>query len=333
MATINVSIINRDDIDLNYDFDALTFNALTVHSLKSIVIIHLYNVYYCYLKAEDVVVIHHGSQLTDSNSLLSSLVDHEESSTSNITQQQLHLYVFLVDSTVASVFQTVNLSFDDLSISAAQQYLDQKNVKAVASDGKVITEEDLDAIQLRRFASAMCKTNNAHTVEELNQPAGQPAPQQLPAGNPPGAAGIVWFQWGLLLKLIVTCLLFTYNHRRPMDYYRQANIICVAFLCYLIQIGAIYYWFKMICDILLGHNWNIFAPGPQLDRRLDEHNPQQPIHDGAAAPPVACLWQQLVDITQSGFKVPTAPGIFFDLISFAMGIVCSIVPQWTHINL
>lgn len=74
MATINVSIINRDDIDLNYDFDALTFNALTVHSLKSIVIIHLYNVYYCYLKAEDVVVIHHGSQITDSNSLLSSLV-------------------------------------------------------------------------------------------------------------------------------------------------------------------------------------------------------------------------------------------------------------------
>jgi len=64
-----------------------------------------------------------------------------------------------VDSTVASVFQTVNLSFDDLSISAAQQYLDQKNVKAVASDGKVITEEDLDAIQLRRFASAMCKTS------------------------------------------------------------------------------------------------------------------------------------------------------------------------------
>jgi len=65
----------------------------------------------------------------------------------------------LVDSTVASVFQTVNLSFDDLSISAAQQYLDQKNVKAVASDGDVITEEDLDAIQLRRFASAMCKTS------------------------------------------------------------------------------------------------------------------------------------------------------------------------------
>jgi hypothetical protein len=64
-----------------------------------------------------------------------------------------------VDSTVASVFQTVNLSFDDLSISAAQQYLDQKNVKAVASDGEVITEEDLDAIQLRRFASAMCKTS------------------------------------------------------------------------------------------------------------------------------------------------------------------------------
>lgn len=93
--------------------------------------------------------------------------------------------------------------------------------------------------------------DNAHTVEELNQPAGQAVPQQLPAGNPPGAAGIVWFQWGLLLKLIVTCLLFTYNHRRPMDYYRQANIICVAFLCYLIQIGAIYYWFKMICDILL----------------------------------------------------------------------------------
>jgi len=64
-----------------------------------------------------------------------------------------------VDSTVASVFQTVNLSFDDLSISAAQQYLDQKNVKAMASDGEVITEEDLDAIQLRRFASAMCKTS------------------------------------------------------------------------------------------------------------------------------------------------------------------------------
>ena len=64
-----------------------------------------------------------------------------------------------MDSTVASVFQTVNLSFDDLSISAAQQYLDQKNVKAVASDGEVITEEDLDAIQLRRFASAMCKTS------------------------------------------------------------------------------------------------------------------------------------------------------------------------------
>jgi len=60
---------------------------------------------------------------------------------------------------VASVFQTVNLSFDDLSIIAAQQYLDQKNVKAVASDGEVITEEDLDAIQLRRFASAMCKTS------------------------------------------------------------------------------------------------------------------------------------------------------------------------------
>jgi len=75
MATINVSIINRDDdIDLNYDFDTLTFNALTVHSLKSIVIIHLYNVYYCYLKPEDVVVIHQGSQITDSNSLLSSLV-------------------------------------------------------------------------------------------------------------------------------------------------------------------------------------------------------------------------------------------------------------------
>lgn len=74
MATINVSIINSDDIDLNYDFDVLTFNALTVHSLKSIVIIHLYNVYYCYLKAEDVVVIHQGSQITDSNSLLSSLV-------------------------------------------------------------------------------------------------------------------------------------------------------------------------------------------------------------------------------------------------------------------
>jgi hypothetical protein len=85
--------------------------------------------------------------------------------------------------------------------------------------------------------------------------------------------------------------------------------------------------------LIKGHNWNIFAAGPQLDRRLDEHNPQQPIHDGAAAPPVACLWQQLVDITQSGFKVPTAPGIFFDLISFAMGIVCSIIPQWTHINL
>jgi len=64
-----------------------------------------------------------------------------------------------VDSTVASVFQKVNLSFDDLSIIAAQQYLDQKNVKAVASDGEVITEEDLDAIQLRRFASAMCKTS------------------------------------------------------------------------------------------------------------------------------------------------------------------------------
>lgn len=64
-----------------------------------------------------------------------------------------------MDSTVASVFQKVNLSFDDLSIIAAQQYLDQKNVKAVASDGEVITEEDLDAIQLRRFASAMCKTS------------------------------------------------------------------------------------------------------------------------------------------------------------------------------
>ena len=60
---------------------------------------------------------------------------------------------------MASVFQTVNLSFDDLSINAAQQYLDQKNVKAMASDGEVITEEDLDAIQLRRFASAMCKTS------------------------------------------------------------------------------------------------------------------------------------------------------------------------------
>ena len=62
-----------------------------------------------------------------------------------------------MDSTVASVFQTVNLSFDDLSISAAQQYLNQKKVKAVASGGELITEQDLDAIQLRRFADAMCK--------------------------------------------------------------------------------------------------------------------------------------------------------------------------------
>jgi len=69
----------------------------------------------------------------------------------------LHLYVLLVDSTVASVFQTVNISFDDLSISAAQQYLNQNKVKALASGGELITEESLDAIQLRRFADAMCK--------------------------------------------------------------------------------------------------------------------------------------------------------------------------------
>jgi len=70
---------------------------------------------------------------------------------------------------------------------------------------------------------------------------------------------------------------------------------------------------------------------PHLDRRPNEQDAQQPIDDGAARP--VALWQQLVAITQGGFKVPTAPGIFYDLLSFAIGFVCSIIPQWTHINL
>jgi len=218
------------------------------------------------------------------NLLMAWQVEHDGSCPSDPTQQLLQLYILLLDSAVAPVFQTVNLSFDDLSVNAAQQYLNQ-NVKGTASDREFSTEEDLDSIQLRRLASAMCKRSeywlyyyidpsialiqypsqhklimiitttialdNANTNEELNLHVGQPVPEQMPAVIPPGAAGIVWFQWGLLLKLIVTCLLFTYNHRRPMDYYRQANVIFVAFLCYLIQIGAIYYWFKMMCDLLL----------------------------------------------------------------------------------
>ena len=74
----------------------------------------------------------------------------------------------------------------------------------------------------------------------------------------------------------------------------------------------------------------------QADQRPDENDPNgQPIidHHDAAAPLFVTVWQQLVCIMQSGFKVPTAPGIVYDLLSFMMGFVCSIVPQWTHINL
>lgn len=43
--------------------------------------------------------------------------------------------------------------------------------------------------------------------------------------------------------------------------------------------------------------------------------------------------QYLNQLCRDGFTIPTAPGIFLDVVSFFMGLVFSIVPSWAPFRL
>ena len=53
----------------------------------------------------------------------------------------------------------------------------------------------------------------------------------------------------------------------------------------------------------------------------------------AARPAPLNAVQYLNQLCRDGFTIPTAPGIFLDVVSFFMGLIFSIVPSWAPYRL
>lgn len=67
---------------------------------------------------------------------------------------------------------------------------------------------------------------------------------------------VQWVQWPLVVKLIVTSILFSYNRHMAVD--RMLGVAGVALLTYFVQIGAFVYWFRLVCIYMVrGENYYV----------------------------------------------------------------------------
>mmetsp|Transcript_25001 Transcript_25001/g.50174 ORF Transcript_25001/g.50174 Transcript_25001/m.50174 type:complete len:334 (+) Transcript_25001:32-1033(+) len=257
--------------------------------------------------------------------------------------EPVQIFIFVTDKT--SVHPRI---FDPASITAAKHSFESNNGRSARHGMESINLLDWEALSCV-LAAPCCpggNTNSLHLPARAQEAAPLPPAVAAAAEVPVRDAALPvvrWFQWGVMARLLVVAFLFTYN--RHLSRERLINMAFMTVFSYLFQIGALAYGIAWIA-LRLGLN---IAPAQPVRPPHPNPNPapgvaQEQEAGGGAGVAVAAgdggvpagapggrlgLLQSIVSLYQSGFTIPTTPGMLMDLISLLMGIFLSIVPGWT----